>query len=96
MAFKNVQFPKSGFDWRAVLTGAGSDSVLIRDDATNNPEGYEYAYIYVLTTLTATVLPVGSTSTKTIASVAANTIVPFPVARVNSTGLTGTYMLLVP
>ena len=87
----NYQYSNIG----PTLTGAASNTVLIIDDATNNPARYTHGFVVILTAGTIVVLSTNDV-VHTFASVPVGYIIPFPVKRVNVTGTTALFAYMVP
>lgn len=76
-------------DW---FTIAPSDTVLFKDDATNNPNAYPLAAIFVGGAGNVSVTSAFGT-TKVFTGIAAGTFLPVVGVRVNATNTTATLML---
>lgn len=65
------------------------------DDSTNNPDKWEYFYPFVITTGNFALV---DTKQKVIqlSGVPANTVIPIPCIRINTTNTTGTAIGLIP
>lgn len=77
------------------LTLTPSDTVFFVADTTNNPRGYDYCYLYTLTTGNITFIDTNG-ATRLLSSVPAHFIVPIPALRVNATATTATMLALIP
>lgn len=87
----NYQYSNIG----PTLTGAASNTVLLVDDATNNPAAYTHGFVIILTAGTIAVLSINDV-VHTFTSLPVGFIIPFPVKRVNVTGTTAVFAYMIP
>lgn len=84
----------NGYNVADTVTISPHDTTLIVNDTTNNPNGYELVWLYVMVAGNAVVLDINS-NVRTLTGLPVGAIVPFPVRRVNSTGTTASLLGLV-
>lgn len=77
------------------LTLVTSDTVNFVNDATNNPDGWDYFYYYVTTTGNITFID-SKGVLRLLTAVPAFTVIPIPMIRVNTTATTAVGLALIP
>jgi len=85
----------TGYNATATIAINTSDTVLIANDASGNPKGYDMAWLQVTTVGNAVVVD-SEGNQRTLTGLTLWQIIPFPVIQVRATGTTAAFLGLIP
>lgn len=84
----------TGYNGSDVITIVPSNSVTIAADTTNNPRGYQMAWLWATTAGNAVVIDPSGVQ-RTLTGLTLWQMVPFPVRQVLSTGTTASFLGII-